>query len=128
MSITRGPVDADGFGHASPIPAAYRVGPWLLSGVITGRYQTDRSIPPTLAEQAELMFAAMRSVVEAGGGTTADIAKVTVWLADLAEKDALNKQWVAMFPDPATRPTRHALQGILEQGKLIECEFVAYIE
>lgn len=123
----RGPIYAEGFAHANPVPAAYRAGPFLFSGVITGRDQATRALPETLEEQCERMFAAVRAVVEAGGGTTGDIAKVTVWLADLADRAALNAEWLRMFPDPERRPTRHALQGMLEPGKLIECEFVAFL-
>jgi 2-iminobutanoate/2-iminopropanoate deaminase len=117
----------EGFAHANPVPAACRIGPFLLSGVITGRNQADRSLPPTIDEQCALMFQAIRSVVEAGGGVVGDIAKLTVWLADLGDRAALNREWEAMFPDPEDRPTRHALAGQLEPGKLIECEFVAIV-
>ena len=121
-------VYTEGFAHANPVPAACRVGPFLFSGVITGRSQVDRSLPATLDEQCALMFQAIEAVVRAGGGDTGDIVKVTVWLADLADRAALNREWEAMFPDPADRPTRHALKGELEAGKLIECEFVAVLE
>jgi 2-iminobutanoate/2-iminopropanoate deaminase len=124
---SRGPVYSEGFAHANPVPAAYRAGPLLFSGVITGRDQATRELPPSLDEQCERMFRAIRAVVEAGGGSTDDIAKVTVWLSDLGDRSALNAEWVRMFPDPQKRPTRHALQGALEPGKLIECEFVAFI-
>ncbi|WP_022882242.1 RidA family protein [Gryllotalpicola ginsengisoli] len=127
MSGRRISVYTEGFAHANPVPAACRIGPFLFSGVITGRDQRDRSLPPTLDEQCALMFQAIRSVAEAGGGTVDDIVKVTVWLADLGDRAALNREWTAMFPDPQDRPTRHALAGSLEAGKLIECEFVAVI-
>lgn len=120
-------VYAGGFAHANPVPAACRKGPFLFSGVITGRDQRDRSLPPTLNEQCALMFSAVRSVAEAGGGTVADIVKLTVWLADLGDRAALNREWEAMFPDPKDRPTRHAMKGELVSGKLIECEFVAVL-
>jgi 2-iminobutanoate/2-iminopropanoate deaminase len=130
MERTTGRVSiyTEGFAHANPVPAACRIGPFLFSGVITGRDQRDRSLPATLDEQCALMFRAMRAVVEAGGGTVGDIAKVTVWLADLGDRAALNREWEAMFPDPQDRPTRHALAGTLEAGKLIECEFVAVLD
>lgn len=120
-------VYAEGFAHANPVPAACRKGPFLFSGVITGRDQRDRSLPPTIGEQTALVFRAVRSVVEAGGGTTEDIVKMTFWLADVGDRQALNTEWQAMFPDPDNRPTRHAIQGVLEPGKLIECDFVAVL-
>lgn len=120
-------VYAAGFAHANPVPAACRKGPFLFSGVITGRDQRDRSLPATVEEQTTLLFEAVRAVVQAGGGTTDDIVKMTFWLADLGDRAALNREWEALFPDPASRPTRHAIQGALEAGKLIECDFVAVL-
>jgi enamine deaminase RidA (YjgF/YER057c/UK114 family) len=120
-------VYTEGFAHANPVPAAAKKGPFLFSGVITGREAGTRRIPPTVDEQTALVFQHIREVVTAGGGTIDDIVQVTFWIADLGDREALNREWTAMFPDPTQRPTRHALAGQLETGKLIECDFVAVL-
>ncbi len=62
-----------------------------------------------------------------GGGGTADIVKMTVWMRDRSQRAALNKLWLEMFPNPQSRPARHAMQAALDGAKLIECDFIAVI-
>ena len=71
-----------------------------------------------------------RSILEGAGGTTDNIAKITVWMKDRSQpqRDIVNAEWVKMFPDPATRPARHSMQADLDGGKLIECDFIAMFD
>src|SRR4029078_10037453 len=68
------------FNHASPIPTACGIGNLLMSGVILGRDATGK-MPEKIEDQCANMFDHMKAIVEAGGGTTDDIIKMTVWLA-----------------------------------------------
>jgi 2-iminobutanoate/2-iminopropanoate deaminase len=117
----------EGFSHKNPIPAACLIGGTLYSGSIQGSDPASGKYGATLEEQCVLMFAHVRRIVEAAGGSTADIIKVTVWMADRTQRAALNVPWLAMFPDPHSRPARHTMNGDLDGGKLIECSFVALI-
>jgi enamine deaminase RidA (YjgF/YER057c/UK114 family) len=117
----------DTFDHQNPIPAGCRIGNILMSGLVTGLDSTTGKIAPTLARQCALMFAHMRAIVAEAGGSTADIIKITVWLKDRSQRGPLNAEWLAMFPDPADRPVREALEVNLEGGKLIQCDFTAII-
>lgn len=117
----------DAFGHANPIPSACRVGNILTSGIVYGLDPSTGKVAPTLEEQCALMFAHMRTIVEAGGGTVDDIVKVTVWMADRSQRAPLNKEWLAMFPDPQDRPARQAMQAQLGNGMLIQLDFLAVI-
>ena len=70
----------------------------------------------------------VRRIVEAAGGGTQDIVKLTVWMKDRSQRPALNAPWLEMFPDAASRPARHAIVAPeLDMGKLIECSFTAWI-
>ncbi len=69
----------------------------------------------------------MRRLVEAGGGSLDDVVKVTIWMADPSQRAAVNKVWVALFPDPETRPTRHTMPGAMDLPKLVECVFTAVL-
>jgi enamine deaminase RidA (YjgF/YER057c/UK114 family) len=74
------------------------------------------------------MFAHMKAIVEAGGGSTDDIIKMTVWLKDRSQRGPVNTEWVKMFPDEHSRPARHALQMDMEGGALVQCDFTAVID
>ena len=70
----------------------------------------------------------VRRIVEAGGGSTADIVRMAVWLKDRAQRQPLNDQWLTMFPDPHDRPARLSVQASdLTGGILVQCEVTAYI-
>jgi enamine deaminase RidA (YjgF/YER057c/UK114 family) len=104
------------------------VGNILTSGIVYGLDPATGKVAPTLEQQCALMFAHMRTIVEAGGGTVDDIVKITVWMVDRANRAPLNTEWLAMFPDPARRPARQAMQAVeLGSGMLIQLDFMAVI-
>jgi len=115
----------EGFSHKNPIPAGCRIGNLLFSGSIQGTDPATGKLGATLEEQCALMFAHMRRIVEAGGGTLDHVAKMTVWMKDRSQRAALNAVWLATFPDERARPARHTMQADLDGGKLIECDFIA---
>lgn len=117
----------EGFGHKNPIPAACRVGNTVASGIIYGLDVATGKPAATLDEQAKLMFQHLETIIEAAGGTTADIVKLTVWMVDRSKREAVNREWLAMFPDAATRPARQAMQAELGSGILVQCDFLAVI-
>ena len=118
----------EGFSHKNPIPAGCRIGNMIFSGSILGTDPATGKVAVTLEEQCAFMFASMKRIVEAGGGTTDHIAKITVWMKDRSQRAALNHEWLKMFADETKRPARHTMHAPdLDGGKLIECDFVAVI-
>lgn len=117
----------EGFSHKNPIPAACRIGNLVYSGSIQGTDPATGKYGETLEAQCELMFAQVTRIVEAAGGGTADIIKMTVWMKDRNQRAALNVPWLRVFPDPQARPARHTMGADLDGGKLIECDFVAVL-
>lgn len=120
-------IDIKGFQHKNPIPNASCVGNTLMSGLIVGR-DSDGNQPDTLEGQCALVFSHMREIVEAGGGTTDDIVKVTVYLKDPANREAVNAEWTKMFPDAASRPARQTQPDMLDSPNLVTCDFTAIID
>ena len=116
------------FKHANPIPNACRIGNLLMSGVILGRDPATGAMPERIEDQCANMFAHMKAIVEAGGGTTDDIIKMTVWLQDRSQRAPVNVEWLKMFPDEHSRPARHALQMNMDGGALVQCDFTAVID
>ncbi|CAO3427439.1 hypothetical protein [Azospirillum endophyticum] len=120
-------VTVHGFKHVNPIPNASRIGNLLVSGVILGVDPATGAVAETLEAQCAHMFAHVRAIVEAGGGSTDDIIKMTVWLRDRSRREALNEEWIRMFPDPASRPARHAQPLAADGPSLVQCDFMAVI-
>jgi enamine deaminase RidA (YjgF/YER057c/UK114 family) len=120
-------IEVAGYKHGNPIPAACRIGNIVMTGVISAKDARSGKLPDTLEAQCAAMFRNVREIVEAAGGTTGHIIKMTVWLRNLADRKALNEEWLKMFPDPASRPARHALLHQGEGDSLIVCDFTAVI-
>ncbi|CAL9487510.1 RidA family protein [Streptomyces sp. enrichment culture] len=119
-------VYTDEYQHTNPVPAACRIDNVVHSGAIVG---TDRvhGTARTLDEQCAVMFRRLRDIVAAAGCDLSDIVKVTLWMADRRDRSAVNREWTAMFPDPADRPARHVVQVELDEATLIQCDFVAVL-
>jgi len=117
----------EGFSHKNPIPAGCRIGNMLFSGSIQGTDPATGKYGATLEAQCVLMFDHVQRIVAAGGGTLEDVVKMTVWMRDRSQRDAVNREWLRLFPDPHSRPARHAMQAPLDGDKLIECDFIAII-
>ena len=119
-------IEIKGFTHQNPIPNATRIGNILVSGVVVGFNPGTRTMPADLDRQLTNMFAHVKEIVEAAGGTTDDIIKLTVWLKDPGDRELLNKHWTKMFPDPHARPSRHSLPLVGGGGNtLVQCDVMA---
>jgi len=118
-------IEIEGFAHKNPIPAASRVGNILMTGIITGTDPATGKLVGTLEAQCANVFHHVRAIMAAAGGSTDDIIKMNVFMADRSRRDALNAEWVKMFPDAASRPARHTSQASLEGGQLIVCDITA---
>ncbi|MER7796783.1 Rid family hydrolase [Microbacterium sp. NPDC096154] len=121
-------VELSGFGHANPIPAASRKGPFVFSGAFTGRHPATRELPATLDEQVANVFAHVRALMAEVGGGVEDIMRMTVYLVDFRDREALNREWIAMFPDAASRPARHVVKADLDGGLLVQADLIAVLD
>ena len=113
--------------HAQPFPAAVRLGAFIFSSAISGMDKATRKVPDEPRAQIMNAFANMKAIVEAGGGSTGDIGKVQVFLADRDMRPMVNEEWVRMFPDEDDRPVRHTIGGPLPSNYVIQLEFTAVV-
>ena len=126
--VERKSVNFPGFSHQNPIPNASRVGNIVMSSVIGGGNSGTRDLPPTLEAQIANVFGHIRSAVEAAGGATEHIVKINFFVKDpTSQRDALNAEWVKMFPDPSSRPARHTQALPAESRALVQADFVAVL-
>ena len=43
-------------------------------------------------------------------------------------RDAINAEWLALFPDPHDRPARHILVYELQHGMVVQLEVTAFVQ
>jgi enamine deaminase RidA (YjgF/YER057c/UK114 family) len=126
--VERQSVNFPGFNHQNPIPNASRVGNIVMSSVIGGSNPGTRELPPTLEAQVGNVFGYIRSAVEAAGGRTEHIVKINFFVKDpTSQREALNAEWVKMFPDPNSRPARHTQALPADSRALVQADFVAVL-
>jgi enamine deaminase RidA (YjgF/YER057c/UK114 family) len=121
-------VTVEGIAHKFPVPNACRIGNLVVSSAIHGIDPATHTLPDDLTSQCTHVFANMKTIVEAAGGSTQDIIKMTLYLRDRGNRGPVNEEWVRMFPDPDARPARHAQVLLVDGPSLIQCDFIAVIE
>ncbi len=118
-----------GVQHGAPIPFGARVGNMIFSSGILGADPATGKVPGDLESQCEFAFANMKTMVENAGGDISGIGKITVYMKDRSQRDAVNKPWLAMFPDEDDRPARHAIEyDAFPPGVLVQLEIIAVVE
>lgn len=127
--MKRRSITLTGFSHGdNPIPAASRVGPLLISGAIFGLDLATGRVPPDLEAQCANVFTLMRSILAAGAATIEDVVKVTAYLRPGVQRSVINAEWLRVFPNPESRPTRHTIiNPNLPDGQLVQCDFMAFV-
>lgn len=113
--------------HKQPFPAAVRIGNMIFSSAVPGMDRETRTVPDDAEAQIANAFANIRTLVEEGGGTLNNVAKVQVFLTDRELRPVVNKYWTEMFPDEHSRPVRHTVGGPLPLNYVIQLEFVAVL-
>ena len=114
--------------HVNPIPDAVRIGNTITSGAIPGVDPRTGKAPDDMEAQTRLVFAHVKELVEALGGTMDDVLKLEVKLRHLSDRPVLNTVWLETFPDESDRPVRHTVESPSMTGNyLIQIEFTAIL-
>lgn len=113
--------------HNQPFPVGVRIGDMIYSSAISGMDKETQKVPDDAQAQIINAFANVAAIVEAGGGSTSDIAKVQVFLQDRDMRPMVNEEWIKMFPSEDDRPVRHTIGGPLPANYIIQLEFVAVV-
>lgn len=127
----RNSIYTEAFSHSNPVPAACRMGNIVVTGIINGLDPARPGEPGDLEQQCALMFRRVGEVLAAAGANTGHVVKLNVWVPDVADRaarDVLNREWVRMFPDAASRPARQTTQAVLDRGKLVQCDVMAWVD
>ena len=82
--------------------------------------------PGDAAAQTRHVLETIAAVLEAGGGSLADVAFNHVFLADWADYPAMNAVYAEAFP--GAKPARYCIQcGLVKPGLLVEIASVAHL-
>jgi 2-iminobutanoate/2-iminopropanoate deaminase len=126
--MARRSIEVPGLRHgALPIPVASVVGNLLVSGGINPVDPETGAVPDDTDAQVAAAFANVRRVLAAAGGSPEDVVKCTVFVRDRAIRPVVDKYWVEMFPDPASRPARHTLSADLQGNTQLQLEIMAVL-
>lgn len=105
-----------------------RVGNIVYSSGIMGKDPATDTLPADGASQARFMFQNLRSLLANAGATLDDVVRVTAYVKDNGQREALNAEWTRCFPDPHDRPARHTQVVDLPGNMLVQIEAVAVIQ
>jgi 2-iminobutanoate/2-iminopropanoate deaminase len=120
-------IEVPGLKHDNPIPAACRIGPFLVSSVISPK-DAQGNVPEGLDAQCAQVFDNLKVLLAAAGATPEQVIKLTVWLKDRALRPHVNKFWLELFPDPHSRPARHTFSAPdLPDPQMIQMEIMAIL-
>lgn len=84
---------------------------------------TGELVGADITRQTEQTFANIRAVLDAADAASGDIVQVRVFLADLADFDAMNVVYKEQFDEPY--PARTTVGATLPEGLLIEIDVLA---
>lgn len=117
--------------HTKNAPAA--IGPYsqaikinnlvFLSGQIPLNPQTNELVMENISAQTHQVFKNISAVVEAAGGTLANVVKLTIFVTDLADFATVNSVMAEYFTEPY--PARSTVQiSALPKNVNIEIEAI----
>ncbi|MGG3692364.1 RidA family protein [Heyndrickxia ginsengihumi] len=116
-----------GSNHQNPIPTAVKIGNMVYTSAIIGSDPETGEMPESVQEEVANLFHYMREIMELAGGTTDDIAHLSVLVTDREYKKVVNVEWIKMFPDENNRPARHSTVQNLREGLRVQIEMTAVL-
>jgi len=108
-----------------PLSQAIKTGGWVFaSGQLGTDPKTGRLIQGGITAETQQVCENLKAVLEAAGSSLDEVAKVTIYMADLGELMAMNEVFSGYFPtDPPARTTFQAAG--LVAGARVEIEAIA---
>lgn len=94
---------------AGPYSPAVRAGDWIVLAGQGGIDPTTGQIPEGIEAQTRQALANVEAILRDCGATLADVAKTTVFLADMEEFAAMNAVYAEVFG--AHKPARTTVQA-----------------
>ena len=98
-----------------------------VSGQIPLDPETGEIVDGGISPQTIRVLENLKAVVEAAGGTMADVSKVTIYIVDMKQFATVNEIYGSYFPAPF--PARTCVEvSALPKGVEVEMDAIAHIE
>ncbi|MDQ3814569.1 MAG: Rid family detoxifying hydrolase, partial [Armatimonadota bacterium] len=82
-----------------PYAQAVKVGDTIyVSGQLPLHPKTRQIVPGNIGAQTERVMLNIQAILEEGGATLEDVVKITIYLRDLEDFEAVNKVYSMFFP------------------------------
>ena len=120
-------LDVPGAVAGLPFSPAVKVGNIIyLSGQIGNRIGTRTVVPGGVGAETRQALENIRTILETAGSSMDEVFKCTVFLADIADYDTMNKAYAAVFRTEP--PARSTVAGSgLALGARVEIECMATV-
>lgn len=113
--------------HQNPIPTAVKVGNMVYTSALIGSDPETGEMPEDVNDEICNLFYYLKEIMKAAGGTTDDIAHLSVYMVDRKYKENVNTEWLKMFPNENDRPARHTTEKSLRNGLRVQFEMTAVL-
>ncbi|MEF7610770.1 Rid family hydrolase [Enterococcus casseliflavus] len=120
-------IQINGSAHENPIPTAVKIGNMVYTSALLGTDPSSGQMPETVEEEVAQLFTYILEIMEKAGGSSENIAHLSVSVTDRSYKEIVNKEWLKLFPDPDNRPARHTTVHSLKPGVHVQVEMVAVL-
>ena len=120
-------IETDGAAAAiGPYSQAVRVGQLLfVSGQVPLDPSTGKLVDGDISIQTHRVMRSIGAILDAAGASFADVARTTVFLADLGDFPRMNEVYASYFVPPA--PARSTVQvSGLPKGARVEIDLIAW--
>jgi 2-iminobutanoate/2-iminopropanoate deaminase len=97
-----------------------------ISGMVA-RGNDGKVIAGDEYEQAKLSFARIRNMVEAAGGTMADVVKITIFVTDITQREKVWQARREAFAGDFPTSTLVQVAALAEPSVKVEIDAIAYI-
>jgi enamine deaminase RidA (YjgF/YER057c/UK114 family) len=94
---------------------------------MTARGKDGKVVEGDEYEQAKVIFAKIRNLVEAAGGVMADVVKVTIFVTDITQREKVWRARAEVFAGDFPVSTLVQVAGLAEPALKVEIEAIAHI-
>lgn len=117
-----------GYVQGRPYSAAVTAGGLLfVSGAVAIDSATGKVVGSDVGTQTEQVLKNLQSVVKAAGASWSDVAKVNVYLTDMARFGEMNAAYVPFFPSEPPARTTVGVAGLSTSDFLVEVDIVVAV-